>query len=232
MIQTNPQLKFTDKIATTRGWAVTVAGLVIFCAGCLCAGCGSSSSSHNMSAAQAQAVSQEFSTALQAALTASLPADSFSQREPHPTLGTILKHAHPDQSPGCTASDSGESCNIPVSYSGSCPGGGTIAITGDFDFTLNNSGDGSDNTTLTITPSNCSVSSLTINGNPSVTASTQINFTDDNPAFPITVEETGGISFGPNPSGSCTVNVQYTVSSESTCTVSGTLCGQSVSGSC
>lgn len=210
--------------------------LVAACLLVLSVGCGSSSS-HTMSAAQAQAVSQEFSTALQSALSTSLPSASSVRREPHPNLAAILANArhynaHPADSSGCTVTDNGESCNIPVTYSGSCPGGGTIGITGDFDFTLNSAGDGSDSSTLTITPTNCSVSNLTINGNPSVTASTQINFADDAPTFPITLSETGGITYGPNPSGSCTLNVQYTVSSESSCTVSGTVCGQSVSGSC
>jgi hypothetical protein len=71
---------------------------------------------------------------------------------------------------------------------------------------------------------------VTINGNPSVTASTQINFANDAPVFPITLSETGGISFGANPSGSCTLNVQYTVSSQASCTVSGTVWGQAVAG--
>jgi hypothetical protein len=193
------------------------------------AGCGSSSSSGSMSAAQAQAVSQEFSTALQSALNTSL--SSAARRGPRPSLATILQDTPLDQS-GCVGSLSGETCDIPVSYTGNCPGGGTIGITGAFDFTLNSAGDGSDNTTLTITPTNCSVSNVTINGNPNVTASTQLNFTDDAIVFPITLSETGGISYGPNPSGSCTLNVQYTVSSATSCSVSGTVCGQSVSGSC
>lgn len=193
------------------------------------AGCGSSS--HNLSTAQAQAVSSEMSTALQAALSASLTADSSTSRHGNPSLSTILSKVHNDQESGCTVNDSGESCNIPVSYTGNCPGGGTIGISGDFDYTLNTSGSGSDSSTLTITPTNCSVSSETINGNPNVTVATQINFTNDAPVFPITLTETGGISFGPNPSGSCTVNVTYTVNSTS-CTASGTICGQSISGSC
>jgi hypothetical protein len=224
--------KLTQTISAHSTKLVSSACLMV--AGCILlisAGCGGSSSSNTMSAAQAQAVSQEFSTAMQGALTSAFSGAS-DRRESHRSLAAVLANAHPDDSTGCTVSDSGESCNIPVSYTGNCPGGGTIGITGDFDFTLNSSGDGSDNTTLTVTPTNCSVSNETINGNPSVTATTQINFTNDAPTFPITLSETGGISFGPNPSGSCTVNVQYTVSSASSCTVTGTICGQTVSGSC
>jgi hypothetical protein len=229
----------TSAQETSAGIVKLVSLSSILVAACLLVislGCGSSSS-HTMSAAQAQAVSQEFSTALQSALSTALSSASSVRRDPHPSLAKIFADArpadvHPADSSGCTVSDNGESCNIPVSYSGSCPGGGTIGITGDFDFTLNNSGDGSDSSTLTVTPTNCSVSNETINGNPSVTASIQINFTDDAPTFPITLSETGGITYAPNPSGSCTLNVQYTVSSESSCTVSGTVCGQTVSGSC
>jgi hypothetical protein len=205
--------------------------LVAACILVVSPGCGSSSN-HAMSAAQAQAVSQAFSTALQTALSQSL---SSASSRPHsaPSLASTLSHVRPDVASGCTVTDSGESCNIPVSYSGSCPGGGTIAVAGNFDFTLNNSGDGSDSSTLTITPTNCSVSSEIINGNPSVTASTNITFANDEPVFPITFSETGGISFQPNPSGSCTLNVQYTISAgANSCTVSGTVCGQTVSGSC
>jgi hypothetical protein len=207
----------------------------IMVAGCLLlmsSGCGSSSSSHTLSAAQAQAVSQEFSTALQAALSSAFSSAASRPRDLHPSLAVTLGNAHPEQSSDCTSSDSGESCNIPVSYSGSCPGGGTIAVAGDLDFTLNDSGNGSGSSTITITPTGCTVSNETINGNPSVTASTSITVEDDAPVFPITLNETGGISFSPNPTGSCTFNVQYTVSSASSCTVSGTVCGQAVSGSC
>lgn len=198
----------------------------------LSTGCGSSSTSHTLSAAQAQAVSQEFASAVQSALSSSLGPAGAARQGLAPSLASTLGKVHPEGTSGCTVSDSGESCNLPVNSSSPCPGGGTIAVSGDFSFTLNTSGDGSDSSTLTITPTNCSVSNETINGNPSVTASTQITFTNDTPVFPVTLNESGGISFGPNPSGSCTLNVQYTISSETTCTVAGTICGQTVSGSC
>lgn len=247
MNQTNPgQTKSAQKTWARIMKLVSLSLLMVAaCVLVISAGCGSSSS-HAMSAAQAQAVSQEFSTALQSALSTALSSASSVRRDPPPSLAAVFTDfhpadlhpagfhradVHPEDTTGCTVSDDGESCNIPVAYSGNCPGGGTIGITGTFDFTLNNSGDGSDNTTLTITPTNCSVSNETINGNPNVTASTTINFADDAPVFPISLSESGGITFGPNPSGSCTLNVQYSVT-ESSCTVSGTICGQAVSGSC
>ena len=178
------QTKVAQKIVSNTklvslAWIALAASLLLTSAGC------GSSRSNTMSATQAQAVSQEFSMALQSALSTALPAASQVRRESHPSLAAIFAAVHAEDSSGCTVSGNGESCTIPVSYSGNCPGGGTIGITGDFDFTLNSSGDGSDATSLTITPTNCSVSNLTINGDPSVTASTQINFANDAPVFPI-----------------------------------------------
>jgi hypothetical protein len=205
----------------------------------LSASCGSSGSpaNQNMSSAQAQAVSQQIVTTLQGALSASLPSGLTATPAAHPSLSTIIREARPaESSSDCTGDITGETCNIPVSYSGACPGGGTMAVAGNFDFTLNNSGDGSDSTTLTITPTNCSVSNLTINGDPDITLATKLNFQDDQVVFPFSLTEGGGISYGPNPSGSCTLNVTLTVASTGSsgisCTVTGTICGQSVAGSC
>jgi hypothetical protein len=194
---------------------------------------GGNSGSQNMSASQAQAVSQEFSSAVEAAVQASITGAQRNRQG----LGAILneavkREASPEDSSGCVTSDSGTTCNYPVSYSGTCPQGGTISVNGGFDFTLNNSGDGSDSTSLTITPTSCVVSNLTINGNPSVEFATNITFQNDNLAYPLTFNETGGISYGPNPSGSCSVDATLTITSASSCTISGTICGQTLSGSC
>jgi len=83
-----------------------------------------------------------------------------------------------------------------------------------------------------ITPTNCSVDNLTINGNPNVMLATTLNFQKSMIQFPVTLMETGGITFGPNPSGSCSLNVTATVNSLTSCTITGTVCGQSVSGNC
>ena len=194
-----------------------------------CVGCGSSSS-HNLSPAQAQAVSQELTAALGAALSTGLsigPADTTP-----PRLPAIVQNVHPSASSGCTITNTGESCNIPVTYSGPCPNGGTIGVTGDFIFTLDSSGNGSDNSTLTVTPTNCAVSNTTINGDPNVTVAINLSFQNKALVYPATFTETGGISFGPNPSGSCTLNVNLSITSATTCTVTGSICGQSLSGSC
>jgi hypothetical protein len=179
-------------------------------------------------------MSHEFVTAVESALSSAASGGASVERSAQQNLSAVVGDIHPDQSSGCVTSASGTSCNIPVAYSGACPGGGTIGVSGAFDFTLNNSGDGSDSTTLTITPTNCSVSNLTINGDPNVTVATEINFTGSEVQFPVTATEAGEISYGPNPSGSCTIKVSLMLISTSLtgCTVTGTVCGQSVSGSC
>lgn len=222
-------------IASYTFAAVVTLGL-LFSVAC---GGGSSSGNQNLSAAQVQAVSQEISTALEAALQASItPGDV--RREPANFAKTFTEKFESDRaaispdasSGGCTTSASGTSCNYPLSYSGSCPQGGTINVTGDFSFILNDSGNGSDNSTLTITPTSCDASGVTFSGNPNITLATQVSFQDFAVVYPFTLTETGGISYGPNPSGSCTVNATLTITSDQTCTISGSICGQSLSGSC
>jgi hypothetical protein len=212
-----------NRVLPISGVAALVAASLV------CLNCGSSSSNHNLSAAQAQAVSQELFTALDLAMASGFQAPVPSAETPR--LPSILQSIHASQT-GCTLTNTGESCNIPITYSGPCPNGGTIGVTGDFIFTLDNSGDGSDSTALTVTPTNCAVSNTTFNGDPSVTVATQFSFQNSLPLYPITFTESGGITFGPNPSGSCTLNVNVSVTSATTCSVSGTICGQSVNGSC
>jgi hypothetical protein len=136
------------------------------------------------------------------------------------------------QSSQCTVTNSGQSCNIPITFQGPCPSGGTIQVAGDFVYTLDNSGNGSDSSTLTVTPSSCLVDNLTINGDPNVTFATAFNLQNNALAFPITFSGMGGISFGPNPAGSCSINLKATATSPTTCSVSGSICGRSINGSC
>lgn len=196
-------------------------------------GCGSSSS-NTLSPAQAQAITQQISVALDQALTGAIASNAVSQRPDRPSLATVVSNIHSDLSSPCTVTATGESCNWPVSDSVACSGGGTIAVAGDVAGTLNSNGGGSIQTALTITPASCSVSNSTllINGDPSVSVDSQINFTQSAPAYPITFTETGGISYGPKPSGSCQMNVTSTINSATSCTITGTVCGKSVSGTC
>jgi len=199
----------------------------------LCGGCGSgSSSSNSMSQAQAQAVTEQLSQAVAQALDSAFASNPATVRDVRPSLSTVLREIRPDQSSGCAPSGTGENCNWPISYDGTCPQGGTIAVTGDIDTTLNGSGGGSVNSQITVTPANCSVSNLVINGDPNIDVGLQMSFTNSTPVFPITLTETGGISYGPNPSGSCQFNVTYSITSKTSCTITGKACGQSVNGSC
>lgn len=200
----------------------------------LCSSCGggssSPSSSNNLSQAQAQAVTGEVSLALAQALGSTFTVSAGPENQ---TLPVVVGEIHPDaSSPSCTPTSTGENCNWPITYSGPCPQGGTIAVAGDISGSLDNTGGGSIMSLLTITPSACSVSGLVLNGDPSITVQGQINFTQSALTFPVTLSETGGISYGPKPSGSCQFNVTYTVTSATSCTIAGTACGQPVSGSC
>jgi len=193
--------------------------------------CGSSNSRQNLSSAQAQAVSAELFTALRFAVVGGLTPSDGSAAAP-PSLAETVERAQPAASSGCTITNSGESCNIPITYQGPCPKGGTISVSGDFIYTLDNSGNGSDSATLTVTPSACAVDDVTFNGNPSVTFATSFQVQSNALAFPITFSGIGGISYGPNPSGSCSINVKATAISATSCSISGNVCGRSVSGSC
>ena len=195
-----------------------------------CITCGGSS--HSLSQAQAQAISQELFTALNAAMVAGLTPSGTSTGTTRPSLGQILERAQPAQSSGCTVTNSGQSCNIPITYQGPCRNGGTISVSGDFAYTLDNSGNGSDSSTVTVTPAACAVENVTFNGNPNVTFATQFDLQNYGLAFPLTFSGIGGISYGPNPTGNCSINVKATATSATSCSVSGSICGRSVSGSC
>jgi hypothetical protein len=196
----------------------------------LCITCGGSS--HSLSQAQAQAISQELFTALNSAMVAGLTPTGTKTATTPPSMGGIVERARSAQSSGCTVTNSGESCNIPITYQGACPKGGSISVSGDFMYTLDNTGNGSDSSTVTVTPAACAVDNVTFNGNPSVTFATQFNLQNYGLAFPITFSGVGGISYGPNPSGSCSIHVKATATSVTSCSVSGSICGRSVSGSC
>lgn len=218
---------------------IVAAMLSVICVGCGSNSSNSSSSSSNntgMSQVQAQAVAQQLSLAITQALIGTDPASAAAASGPRPSLSTAVSDLRPDASGGCSPAFSGQDCNFPISLIDlPCTGaqGGTISVTGDIEGALNSSGAGSLSGQFTITPANCSVSNLVVNGDPSVSVAGKINFgEDETPVFPVTFTETGGISYGPNPSGSCQLNATYTVNSSLSCTISGTVCGQSVSGSC
>jgi len=210
-------------------YPTTVAAILLL----LCSGCdGGATSSNSMSEAQAQAVtaqvSQSVAQALESAFSSNVPAASRVRS----SLSTAVRDIHSRLSSQCTPATTGENCNWPISYSGPCPEGGTIFVAGDVDGSLNGTGAGSVQSQLTITPANCSISGQVISGDPSISVNGQINFVETAPVFPINLIEIGAISYGPNRSESCQLNVTYTINSATNCRTSGTACGQSVNGSC
>jgi len=207
--------------------ALTILSLV-----CITCGGGSSQSNHNLSQAQAQDISSQLFASLNSAVAAGLTPHVANGGVAPRSLGEIVEGARPDALTGCTIVNNVDTCDIKINYQGPCPQGGTINVAGDFMFTLDSSGNGSDSSSLTVTPAACGVDNLTINGSPNVMFSTQFNLQNNALAFPITFSGMGGVTYGPNPSGNCSINVKGTASSATSCSVSGSICGRSVSGSC
>ena len=189
-------------------------------------GCGSSSS-NNLTPAQAQAVSSAVSGSVSQALQG-----AFGMAPAKANVGvTITEESSPRVStPTCTPSGGNFNCTLAQTVS--CSGGGTISVSGDIMGTLDSSGTGSVNEQITATPHSCSVDGLVINGDPSVNVSGEIKVSNGMIVFPVTGSETGGVSYGPNSSDSCMFDVTFTLNSNLTCSTTGTACGQPVSGRC
>jgi len=192
--------------------------------------CGGSSHNDTISQAQAEAISTELFGAMNSAMVAGLGPADLSKAERPASLGPDIERAH--AASDCAVTNHGKSCNIPVSNPGPCPNGGTISVNGDFIYTLDNSGNGKDSSTLTLTPSACVVDNLALNRNPNVTFAMSFPLQNDALTYPLPFSGLGGISFGPNPSGSCSIKMRTRLTSATSCSVSGSICGRSVNGSC
>ena len=205
--------------------ATAVVGLALLMIGCG----GSSSMNHNLTPAQAQSVATAVSSGVAQAMIGALGAGVID-----PVPGAVHRiDPTPNASmPTCTSSASGESCNWPISTTFSCAGGGTMAVSGNLSGSLSNTGNGSAQAQITADPAGCSVNGIVLNGDPSVTVAGQANIANYAPVWPVTGSEKGGVTFGPNPSGNCQLNLTFTVNASRSCTVTGTACGQTVSGSC
>jgi hypothetical protein len=193
-------------------------------------GCGNSNSSmNNLSSAQAQAVASAVSTGVSQSLEG-----AFGVASAERGVGvTRIEDGFPrTNTPSCTLSSSNGNFSCQISQSFSCSGGGTMAISGNVSGSVSDSGTGSIQEQIAADPTNCSVDGTTLSGDPNVAISGQFNISNWSPVWPVTGTETGGVSFGPNPSGTCQFNVTFSVNSNLTCTTSGTACGQPVSGSC
>jgi len=204
------------------------------------AGCGGGSTnanSNNLTQAQAQqvgsALSDDVSKALANALgNTAVPLDISSKDH-------MVVALHRESQAGTVAKPeevacNGTSCTVSGTYT--CPDGGSIAVSGTFRGSTTSAGG-----TLTETPSNCSDGTLVLNGNPDVTVGVQGN--DNGVTTTVNVTIGGGVKFSPVqagqfPTGSCSCNlsasaaVNDTNGSVTACSISGSICGHTISANC
>jgi hypothetical protein len=195
-------------------------------------GCGSGgNSNHALSQAQAQAVAGAFSQATSDALQSSFGANAPESKGAGVGISNVVADIRLDQSTGCTPVANGEICNFPISSNNSqpCTSGGTIAVSGTISGTVNNNGSGALAAQFTLTPQNCAVDGVVINAPPTIAGTGTITLVNSGPTLPITLSEVGDINFG---AGACPVNLTYSVTSASSCTVTGTACGTTISSTC
>src|SRR5208337_3106781 len=83
-------------------WIAVAAMLSILCGAC------GSSSSNTLSQAQAQAVTEQLSHALDQALTTAITSNALAEKAVHPSLATVVKDIHSDQSSPCTTTATGK----------------------------------------------------------------------------------------------------------------------------
>jgi len=194
-------------------------------------GCGSgNSSSSALTEAQAQAIASAVSNGIGQALAGTFGAPSVQPSAD--AMRPVETAANTATAPVCMPSSAGQTCSWPISGTFACPGGGSMAVSGKITGSLNTTGSGSAQVQIAAVPASCSVNGMILNGAPQVNVAAQMNLLNDIPEWPVTGSETGAVSYGPHPSGTCPLNLTYTVNSNLGCTVSGTACGQSVSGSC
>lgn len=218
-----------QKIPTPTMFAsiASVLGVVLLLVGC---GNGNSSSPNSsLTPAQAQQVAAGVSDGLAQALAGGLNSSSTHDRQ---TARAMRKdESVPNVSgPSCYSSSSGEVCNWPISESFTCPGGGALSVSGDVSASMDNNGNGSVQAQIAEIPSGCSIDGIVINGNPQITVNGSLGISNWSPVWPLTLTETGGVTFGPNPAGACQFDLSVSVNADSSFTVSGMACGQQVSG--
>jgi hypothetical protein len=106
-----------------------------------------------------------------------------------------------------------------------------MAVSGKITGSLNTTGSGSAQVQIAAVPASCSVNGMILNGAPQVDVAAQMNVLNDLPEWPATGSESGAMSYGPHPSGTCQLTLTYSENSNLSCPLSGTACGQPVSGS-
>jgi len=212
--------------------------LALIGAALLFVGCGGSSNSNSnpnhLTQSQAQQLGTETVTDAIEALedvAGQIPTslDSGRKSSPLAALSRNGKVSSAVTSQGVSCS--GSTCTI-TSFVYRCVDGGTITINGSA-----SESSSSASLSLTLTPASCSDGTLVINGNPNLTLDAQA--TESGTTTTATASIDGDIAFSPVqtgqfPTGSCASNLSINVSiSDSTgsltsCSVSGTVCGETV----
>lgn len=124
---------------------------------------------------------------------------------------------------------------ITINESAPCEGGGTIDLTGTFDYDVDQAGNGTYGYNLVQTPNNCGVAtssgaSYTVNGNPNIQMNGSYTIASGAPVGAFGMTFTGGMSWvGGGESGSCTIDLTYSFNwTAGSGTVQGTMCGYSL----
>jgi hypothetical protein len=212
----------------SRAPIAAIVGIALVLMGCGGSSNNSSIQNSQLTQSQAQAVATAVSDGIAQALASAFASASAA------ATGKVMRKldSGTNSGPTCFPTAGGESCDWPISATFLCPGGGTMSVLGNVSGSVTSAGNGSVQAQFAATPTNCSVDQIVLNGDPNVTVGGQIGIANWNPVWPLTGTERGGVSFGPNPSGICQFNLNFSVNSNSSCTVSGIACGQPVSGSC
>jgi hypothetical protein len=179
------------------------------------------------------AISNDMSNALSSALSSPAVSLGISSRD-HIRVGLERKSEADVVTRPDAVTCSGSNCTISGTYT--CADGGSIAVSGQFSASSN-----SVSGTVTETPSNCSDGTVDIGGDPNLIVGLQAS--DNGISTSVNVTLSGGVSFSPVqmgqfPSGSCSCNLTLTGTVNNSnkavtaCSVSGSICGQSISGNC
>jgi hypothetical protein len=120
---------------------------------------------------------------------------------------------------------------IPLSYTSNCTVGGRIEVSGDISgTTTDGSGYLTISATETITDWEC-ITGFIINGDPYITLSGTFSFLNGQPATQQTMTISGGFEWGSTAAESCQISLTINYNSDGGATMSGTICGYSVSAS-
>jgi hypothetical protein len=130
-------------------------------------------------------------------------------------------------------------CAVPIATTAACTGsGGTSTLTGLVSANWSYYATAPASATLTVMPNQCSIpsSTLAFTGSPSLAVTGEITFFYAAPTA-ATLNETGTITYGPTPAGSCQVDLAITsifasMNVAGSCIVTGTVCGQTVAQNC